>query len=106
MPCPACVERGKTWKGDDPKCGFTDGIRVFTTDNWNCATLNSLRDVAYVTHAMENKIGVVPHHEEGGFILLFWYKSRGATMQALWWDGEEAPKPLTLHQAEMVLSQV
>jgi len=44
--CAACKERGKTWRGDDPKCAFQDG-RMFNPDNWNCATVGMLRDVVY-----------------------------------------------------------
>lgn len=104
MSCSACVERGKIWEGSDPICGFETG--TFRTGNWNCATLNALRDASYVTHANENKVGVIPHHKEGDFILLLWYKNRGATMQAIYWADEGPPTPLTLAQAESVLKQV
>lgn len=42
MACSACVARGKTWEGSDPRCGFNaDGD--FVPDNWACATLQRLR---------------------------------------------------------------
>lgn len=45
MTCNMCLERGKTWPGDDPKCAFPSGGE-FTEDNWNCATANAIRDIA------------------------------------------------------------
>lgn len=43
MTCKACMERGKTWAGDDPRCAFPNGGR-FTSDNWMCATMDTVRD--------------------------------------------------------------
>jgi hypothetical protein len=44
MACKLCNERGKTWNGDDPVCAFENG--VFSNDNWNCATMNKLRNIS------------------------------------------------------------
>jgi len=41
--CPRCQERVKDWEGDDPKCGFDENGN-FLENNWNCATLNALRE--------------------------------------------------------------
>lgn len=86
MSCGRCEERGKTWPGDDPVCGFPGG--VFTIKNWNCATLNELRDMA-------EDLGVVIYNDDdyaallteprlpdgrgGGYLVLKWYKHRGRT---------------------------
>jgi len=35
----------KDWEGDDPKCGFDENGN-FLEHNWNCATLNALRERA------------------------------------------------------------
>ena len=42
--CPLCKKRGKTWEGDDPVCALKNG--KFSDDNWNCATMNKLREIA------------------------------------------------------------
>ncbi len=42
--CPRCSTRVKDWSGDDPKCGF-DKNGNFLEHNWNCATLNALREM-------------------------------------------------------------
>ena len=39
MACKMCKKRGKNWEGSDPNCYF-DG-----DDNWNCATVNAIRDI-------------------------------------------------------------
>lgn len=40
--CAKCVERGQTWSGSPPVCWWeTDSHR----DNWNCATVNEIRDL-------------------------------------------------------------
>lgn len=101
MPCPRCIERGQTWQGDPPKCAFETG--VFVQDNWNCATLNALRETVSTVYSEENRIAVIPNHE-GDFVLLFWYKSRGQTIQAMWVDDEGKIHELKLEQAEALLS--
>jgi len=44
MACRLCEQRGKTWEGSDPKCAFES--YGFSHDNWNCATMNRLREIA------------------------------------------------------------
>lgn len=110
--CKRCEKRGQSWEGDPPRCGFVDG--VFTTDNWNCATLNTLREL------IENRdeVGISMCHEDhsvavlpaaetdeyGDWYLLSWYKSRGRTEHALSWEGQVAV-PLRLSQAEALLDE-
>lgn len=96
--CPACKERGKTWRGSDPKCAFRFG--VFSSDNWNCATLSDLRvlaeqlqdrvcswgySVTYNYRHGDDSIAVLPCPEDCkqmGFVVLSWYKQRGAVDSA------------------------
>lgn len=93
--CRRCKERGKDWNGSDPICAFPDG--KFDPENWNCATMNALRDLAeeYSTWNEDNKASVINFpfewvpdlmrslkvgiEEQAMFAVLVWYKSRGAT---------------------------
>lgn len=101
--CKACAERGQTWNGSPPKCAFESG--EFSPDNWNCATLNQLRDLVYegqyelpagvsYQYCDDQKYATVRvDHVEGGendegtalglALWMSWYKNRGAT-DALW----------------------
>lgn len=82
MVCKYCKERVKDWEGQDPICGFNE-IGDFNKDNWNCAMLNKLRDIAevenFVTYnsANENRTATIPH--DNGFLIASWYKDRGKT---------------------------
>lgn len=90
MKCKACKERGKTWKGDNPNCAF-DG----DSDNWNCATLNLIRDICEIDHELVHRgywgdentcfIDIYPIFEEGESYQLWvkWYKHRGRAEQCL-----------------------
>ena len=44
--CPRCRARGKTWRGSHPRCAFKTPEQVFNPDNWNCATANTIREIA------------------------------------------------------------
>ena len=78
--CPRCQQRVKDWQGSDPKCAFSDG--VFSPDNWNCATMNVLRDMATNVVYSEDSNAAILSIGEGRFILLSWYKRRGCTALA------------------------
>lgn len=108
MPCKMCAERGKTWNGDDPKCAFENG--TFNSDNWNCATMNALRERArelgtdFRDDMEAGSIGYVPYadlegDEYGGYIVLTWYKDRGRTYGAVVLFEDEPPCPLTEERA-------
>ena len=78
--CPRCIQRGQTWNGDAPKCGF-DVEGNFLRNNWNCATLNSLRKMGEETEVWCNNqfnMTIVRQYDVGHGILS-WYKSHGAT---------------------------
>jgi hypothetical protein len=106
MPCKACLVRGKTWNGGDPGCAFDGEF----SDNWNCATLNAVRDICYegqnpMPHGVDYqycddqkyatiKIDHIECDGEriGEALWVCWYKSRGRT-DAVWvLDSYEAPR--------------
>jgi len=101
MTCKLCKERVKDWSGDDPTCYFDD-----PDHNWNCATLNRIRDICFEEQDLPNgvhyeycddeKFATINIYEvsddEGNYIgrclYVAWYKNRGGT-EALWiLDGE------------------
>jgi aryl-alcohol dehydrogenase-like predicted oxidoreductase len=77
--CPRCQERVKDWSGDNPKCGF-DEEGNFLETNWNCATLNALREIAEETRVWcdDSNMAIIARSDVGHGILS-WYKNRGAT---------------------------
>lgn len=101
MTCKMCKERGKTWSGSDPTCYFDN-----LDHNWNCATVNAIRDICYegqdlpagvnYEYCDDEKFATIKIDEvednKGNYIgrclYVAWYKSRGST-EALWiLDGE------------------
>lgn len=106
MTCKMCLERGKNWKGGDPKCYF-DGN---PEDNWHCATLDAIRDLCspfkdklpegiqvqfcddewYSTIKIDNLFIDGPYI--GLCLYLSWYKSRGRTDQ-IYIMGDTPRKP-------------
>lgn len=118
LACPRCIARGKTWQGDDPRCAFASGAFA---DNWNCATLNALRDLAHsvpgcVHLQSDSRLAVITYDVYGegddtmpgsvgwqGFLILAWYKARGHTDRAFVMD-EDNERPLTLKLAEAILA--
>jgi hypothetical protein len=116
MACKRCEERGKTWEGSDPKCAFDDN-GVFNGDNWNCATMNKLRNIAEELETgwrddnSCGSIGYVPMDNDyapddfntyGGYIVMMWYKERGRTGNAVFMTDEET-MPLTVKHAELAI---
>lgn len=75
--CPRCLQRGKTWEGDDPVCGFYESGK-FNPLNWNCATLNAIRiDKELVTiKDGQSTVGILSR-EDVGIGAIGWYKNRG-----------------------------
>ncbi|MBR8661188.1 hypothetical protein [Brevibacillus sp. NL20B1] len=111
MSCKLCIERGKTWNGDDPRCAFETG--VFSPDNWNCATMNALREISrqlrttYRDDMAAASIGYVPFEgdEYSGYIVMTWYKDRGRTGNAfIAWD-DEPIRELTEADALLAIEQ-
>ena len=82
--CKECEKRGKTWEGSDPRCAFDSSGKFKLNeaglgDNWNCATLNTIREYMYdndfVHWSEDNNVGVAVY--DGMFLILHWYKRRG-----------------------------
>ena len=75
--CPRCLQRGQTWVGDPPQCGF-NANGSFNQNNWNCATLNAMRNLGGIVEAREGDytVGIVSRCDVG-FGILKWYKRRG-----------------------------
>lgn len=82
MKCKRCKTQIKTWNGDDSVCAFPNG--VFDSTNWNCETMSVLRAIILdnnsAVYSDEQNAAIIPY--EGEFIVLEWYKNRGATEQA------------------------
>lgn len=88
--CKYCKQHNlNDWNESKPKCGF-DNAGIFKTDNWNCGTLNRLREIVEDTQLYSNDShsALIPIDYEGkeednfnyaDFILLNWYKRRGRT---------------------------
>lgn len=86
MVCKLCKERGKTWQGDNPICAF-DSKGKFKVNNWNCATMNKLRDIAEnnndVRYDCSNEEKTAVLDIDGGILILNWYKDRGKVDMAV-----------------------
>lgn len=97
--CPRCRQRGQTWEGDPPRCGF-DRIGNFKEDNWNCATLNALRVLAEPMKFWcdDQSIGIITSLNAGMGVLC-WYKDHGRTDRFAFQNLE----PATLEFAEELL---
>lgn len=106
--CKLCAERGKTWMGSDPRCAFLTGR--FSRKNWNCATLNELRDFSYEGQELPSwiayqycddmKYATIAVDDCDGLdgalaLWLCWYKSRGATDNLLLLFSDAPARPPT-----------
>ena len=109
--CKECETRGKTWEGSDPKCAFL--LDEFHTDNWNCATMNKLRNLCYDNGFYKRddnsaaSIGVlhIPELDNAyGYLIMTWYKSRGRVGKAVIMCDDEDPHTLTLVEAESIIN--
>lgn len=102
MSCERCRTAVKDWEGADRKCAFNAG--VFSSDNWNCATMAELRDLAQ-PGALWNEdqyAAVLRLGNCSGFIVLSWYKRRGRT-EGAWFMTEDTVRPLALTEAIEVI---
>jgi hypothetical protein len=104
--CPKCKIRIKDWNGDDPKCAFPEN--TFISENWNCATMNELRDLAQDTNQIvwseDHSCAALVVPGEPCFIILGWYKSRGQTEYASLLQGQNC-ELLPLAYAEKTLTK-
>lgn len=98
-----CSNAIKTWKGDDRKCAFLNG--VFNTDNWNCSIMNELRDLCEnVVWSNDQNASLLPIDGFGEYTYLFlgWYKNRGRTEQAFL-ISDRSTKQLALEDALKII---
>ena len=115
MTCKMCQERTKNWCGDDSICYFDD-----PSENWNCATLNGIRDICYegqltlpegvhYEYCDGEKFAAINIHEVedskgnyfGRCLYVAWYKNRGGT-EALWILDGENDTPRTPTEDELL----
>jgi len=111
MSCYFCKKRGKTWTGDDPNCAFPNGR--FNHVNWNCATMNYLRDISeelgLTWRYNDSSFGAVPFEinrdqlPNQGYIFMTWYKRRGKTGNAVVMEDDEPIWELDEHLAVEVV---
>ena len=90
------------------RCAFSNGI--FSSDNWNCATMNKLREIVKKAGLFWRdddigSIGVLPVDldEFYGFLIMLWYKERGQVEQAILLSSERPPALLTLDLALKII---
>ena len=90
------------------ECAFSNGI--FSSDNWNCATMNKLRELAkkfglFWRDDNIGSIGILPIDldEFYGFLVMLWYKERGQVEQAMLLSSERPPALLTLDLALRII---
>ena len=132
--CPRCLERGKTWQGGDPVCAFpspaasttTPADTPFSEENWNCATMGRLRQLAVKLAASDPRRALVCRDDFGAnsgamvlvpegewnkeevrpegsfFLLLAWHKDRGCTDGASTMSRGQ-PTPLTHDEADQAI---
>lgn len=110
MPCKECVERGKTWSGNNPVCAFEN--KEFGQENWMCASMNFLRDLCR-EHGYTRRddmaaasIGVlhIPENDiVNGYLVMTWYKERGRTGTAVVMCDSMSPEILNKEMAEEVI---
>lgn len=95
--------------GDDRRCAFTaDGS--FTSDNWNCATLNALIGEAdnRAVEGCDERFEWTPVNgtDYGGWVITTRYKHRGCTSSAIVVGDFYPPKMLTLALAEQIITGI
>ena len=114
MTCKMCKERGQTWSGSAPSCYFDKPV-----NNWNCATVNAIRDIVYegqdlpvgvcYTYCDDEKYATIKiddvDDDRGNYIgrclYVAWYKNRGET-EALWILNGEYDEPRKPTESELL----
>lgn len=111
MKCIHCIEKEKTWsKWNDPiECAFESG--VFSENNWNCWTMDILRDMAQKNEVYNDDMYAwliayefIDYEKSNEYwevsliwyLYLEWYKQRGKTDRCI---NMETLQPLTLELA-------
>ncbi len=118
MACKRCIEKGKPENyGSDPECAFES--ERFDKDNWNCATLNELREdieilnekqpypyygAVSILYSNDNTLCTLPLEE--GFLIIGWYKQRGKVDNLFIINGDESPLIPDLKTTELVIERL
>jgi hypothetical protein len=107
-----CAERGKNWNGSDPTCAFAEGDR-FDAANWNCATVNGIRNICgdWVDDTRDRRVDFQSFEDQKYATILInsidlerdhyyalwvtWYKHRGRTEQMWLLGGRLGPEKPT-----------
>lgn len=107
MACDRCLADPQPKHFGNPRrCAFTpEG--VFTPDNWNCATIQALLELARTVNHEGNDESMqmlyVDPKETRGWLVITRYKYRGKTSAAVV-VGDQDPVVLTLSVAEAIIS--
>ena len=108
MTCPLCASDPHPPNSEPRKCAF-EYEGVFRISNWSCLTMLRLRELCAIRHRDDlsaGSIGVIPIPDtcsESGYLVLTWYKDRGATPGAFVLHDDRDPKSLTLQLALEIL---
>lgn len=114
--CKRCQHRGKPENyGSNPICAFSNEERIFSPDNWSCATIDKVREIIYKRHedkicySNDNQLVVIGISEVkieeesiGDFLVVGWYKQRGKTDTLYIIEGESIHVP-SLEEVEVIL---
>ena len=107
MKCKHCIEKEKEWGKDNSEiqCAFESW--TFSDHNWNCGTMDFLRDYVENDYMRNNDqyAGVFPYEtdSEEWFLYLEWYKSRWETDKC--YDMKRI-EPLTLELAYNIIESL
>ena len=118
MTCPGCSADPHPRDSQPRRCAFgPDGD--FIPSNWACVTMLALRSYAEKRKTVhrstdDQSIGVLPTGDldpEGdlaiqGWLVMCWYKHRGATGQACILDEDGMNEPLDLARATAILAEL
>ena len=112
MTCKLCQSRPVPESYGSPrKCAF-DESGAFTSDNWNCETMNALRGALLFRYLDDDNgsIALFPlidgPNDVSGYIVLTYYKSRGTIGGARIVNDDQPDIGLTLEIAESQLEQM
>jgi hypothetical protein len=96
MKCNHCIEKQKNWNewNSDIQCAFENW--VFSWNNWNCWTMDYLREKAEESEIWSDDMFAWLIANEWEFIYLEWYKSRWGTDKCI---DMETLQPITLEKA-------
>lgn len=115
MSCELCRTRPVPSSYGSPRVCAFDDAGVFTTDNWNCETLNEIRWAlpdepgewaSFKSRMDDESVGVTWLADDLGWLIMTWYKGRGRVGRAVVMCDDSEPAPLRLEQAETHLASL